>query len=94
MCCKCEIWLCLLEVVFKLMVEKGMEGVVINEIIEVVDVGFGLFYNYFELKEVIYLVLMDWVFEEFVDMLDWIVDGFVDFVEVIVVFVWYMLLCV
>lgn len=64
----------------------------INEIMEVVDVGFGLFYNYFELKEVIYVVVLEIVFEEFVDILDCIVGGFIDLVEIIFVLLCYILL--
>src|SRR5690349_18112328 len=44
----------LLMAALKLMAEKGMEGVAINEITETGDVGFGSFYNHFESKEAIY----------------------------------------
>lgn len=55
----------LLDAAFRLMAERGMEGVAINEITEVADVGFGSFYNHFESKEAIYDALMDLVFEDF-----------------------------
>ncbi|EUC21006.1 regulatory protein TetR, partial [Burkholderia sp. BT03] len=44
----------LLDAALRLMAEKGMEGVAINEITEAADVGFGSFYNHFESKEAIY----------------------------------------
>ena len=40
----------LLEAALRLMAEKGMEGVAINEITEAADVGFGSFYNHFEFE--------------------------------------------
>ena len=44
----------LLDAALRLMAQKGMEGVAINEITEAADVGFGSFYNHFESKEAIY----------------------------------------
>jgi len=44
----------LLDAALRLMAERGMAGVTINEITEAADVGFGSFYNYFESKEAIY----------------------------------------
>ncbi|MCO5413345.1 TetR/AcrR family transcriptional regulator [Ralstonia mojiangensis] len=82
----------LLEAALKLMAEKGMEGVAINEITEAADVGFGSFYNHFESKEAIYLALTDWVFEEFADTLDRIAEGLADPAEVIAVSVRHTLL--
>ncbi len=82
----------LLEAALKLMAEKGMEGVAINEITEAADVGFGSFYNHFESKEAIYLALTDWVFEEFADTLDRIAGGLADPAEVIAVSVRHTLL--
>ncbi|WP_199698850.1 TetR/AcrR family transcriptional regulator [Oleomonas cavernae] len=55
----------LLDAAFRLMAERGMEGVAINEITEAADVGFGSFYNHFESKESIYDALMNLVFEDF-----------------------------
>ncbi|WP_341318427.1 TetR/AcrR family transcriptional regulator [Paraburkholderia sp. IMGN_8] len=75
----------LLDAALKLMSEKGMEGVAINEITEAADVGFGSFYNHFESKEAIYATLVDNVFEEFADMLDRLAGGLSDPAEVIAV---------
>src|SRR5258708_39986734 len=44
----------LLDAALKLMAERGMEGVAVNEITEAADVGFGSFYNHFESKESIF----------------------------------------
>ncbi len=60
----------LLAAALRLMAEKGLDGVAINEITEAADVGFGSFYNYFESKEAIYQALVDSIFEEFADWLD------------------------
>src|SRR5258708_34777099 len=68
----------LLDAALRLMAEKGMEGVAINEITEAADVGFGSFYNHFESKEAIYATLVDNVFEEFADMLDRLTAGLSD----------------
>ena len=75
----------LLDAALKLMAEKGMEGVAVNEITEAADVGFGSFYNHFESKEAIYSALIDRVFEDFADMLDRLADGLSDPAEVIAV---------
>lgn len=60
----------LLEAALRLMADKGMEGVAINEITEAADVGFGSFYNHFASKEAIYEALIDTVFDEFGRALD------------------------
>ncbi|WP_176054737.1 TetR/AcrR family transcriptional regulator [Paraburkholderia caribensis] len=75
----------LLDAALRLMAEKGMEGVAINEITEAADVGFGSFYNHFESKEAIYATLVDNVFEEFADMLDRLAGGITDPAEVVAV---------
>ena len=75
----------LLDAALRLMAEKGMEGVAINEITEAADVGFGSFYNHFESKEAIYATLVDNVFEEFADTLDRLAGGLSDPAEVIAV---------
>src|ERR1700761_8089642 len=75
----------LLDAALRLMAEKGMEGVAINEITEAADVGFGSFYNHFESKEAIYSTLVDNVFEEFADMLDRLAGGISDPAEVVAV---------
>ena len=82
----------LLEAALRLMAEKGMEGVAINEITEAADVGFGSFYNHFESKEAIYAALLDWVFEEFGDVLDHLVRDVADPAEVISICVRHTLL--
>jgi AcrR family transcriptional regulator len=73
----------LLEAALKLMAEKGMEGVAINEITEAADVGFGSFYNHFESKDAIYAALVEWVFEEFADALDRLLSKITDPAEVV-----------
>ncbi|WP_428309188.1 TetR/AcrR family transcriptional regulator [Hydrocarboniphaga sp.] len=75
----------LLEAAFRLMAERGMDAVAINEITEAADVGFGSFYNHFESKEAIYAVVMDSVFEEFGDALDLLVKNVDDPAEFIAI---------
>ncbi|MCC8403318.1 TetR/AcrR family transcriptional regulator [Paraburkholderia sp. MMS20-SJTN17] len=75
----------LLDAALRLMAEKGMEGVAINEITEAADVGFGSFYNHFDSKDAIYSTLVDNVFEEFADMLDRLAAGISDPAEVVAV---------
>jgi AcrR family transcriptional regulator len=75
----------LLDAALRLMAEKGMEGVAINEITEAADVGFGSFYNHFESKEAIYATLVDNVFEEFANTLDRLAGGVSDPAEVVAV---------
>lgn len=82
----------LLDAALRLMAEKGMEGVAINEITDAADVGFGSFYNHFESKEAIYATLVDQVFEEFADMLDRLSGGLSDPAEIIAVSVRHTLL--
>jgi AcrR family transcriptional regulator len=82
----------LLEAALKLMAEKGMEGVAINEITEAADVGFGSFYNHFESKDAIYAALVESVFEEFADALDRLLSKLSDPAEVISVAVRHTLL--
>jgi len=82
----------LLEAALRLMAKKGMEGVVINEITEAADVGFGSFYNHFESKEAIYGAVVDWVFEDFADALDRLVSDIADPAEVVSVSVRHTLL--
>ena len=73
----------LLDAALRLMANKGMEGVAINEITEAADVGFGSFYNHFESKEAIYGAVMEWVFEDFADALDRLVGDIADPAEVV-----------
>jgi AcrR family transcriptional regulator len=73
----------LMEAAFRLMAERGMDAVAINEITEAADVGFGSFYNHFESKDAIYAAVMDEVFEEFADALEHLVAGLEDPAEII-----------
>ena len=73
----------LLDAALRLMSEKGMEGVAINEITEAADVGFGSFYNHFDSKDAIYAALMDDAFEGFADSLDQLVEDVTDPAEII-----------
>jgi AcrR family transcriptional regulator len=75
----------LLEAALRLMAEKGMEGVPINEITEAADVGFGSFYNHFASKEAIHAALVDQVFEEFAQALDRQTGDFADPAEIIAI---------
>jgi AcrR family transcriptional regulator len=72
-----------LEAALRLMAEKGMEGVAINEITEAADVGFGSFYNHFESKEAIYAALVDRVFGQFRVALDRLVQDIADPAEIV-----------
>lgn len=73
----------LLDAALALMSSKGMEGVAINEITDRADVGFGSFYNHFESKEAIYIVLIDKFFEEFADALEESIASLEDPAEII-----------
>ena len=82
----------LLIAALKLMAEKGMEGVAINEITEAADVGFGSFYNHFESKEAIYAAVLDWVFKDFADAMERVLGEISDPAEVIAVSVRYTMM--
>jgi len=82
----------LLEAALRLMAEKGMEGVVINEITEAADVGFGSFYNHFESKEAIHAALLEWVFKDFADAMEGVLVGISDPAEIIAVSVRYTMM--
>lgn len=73
----------LLGAALKLMAERGMDAVAVNEITEEADVGFGSFYNHFDSKEAIYSALTGQFFEEFADALDRALAGLTDPAEVI-----------
>ena len=62
-----------------------MEGVAINEITEVADVGFGSFYNHFESKEAIYAAVMEWVFDEFANSIEAVLGEISDPAEALAV---------
>ena len=82
----------LLEAALRLMAEKGMEGVAINEITEAADVGFGSFYNHFESKEAVYAALLDWVFKDFADAMEEALVAVSDPAEVIAASVRYTMM--
>lgn len=73
----------LLDAAFRLMAERGLDGVAINEITEAADVGFGSFYNHFESKEAIYEAVVHAVFEEFGKALDQLVQHIDDPAKVV-----------
>jgi len=73
----------LLDAALKLMADRGVDGVAVNEITEAADVGFGSFYNHFPSKEAIHAELIDLVFVEFADSLDRSLGGVGDPAEVI-----------
>jgi AcrR family transcriptional regulator len=60
----------LLRAAFRLIAERGVDGVAVNEITEAADVGFGSFYNHFESKEAIYGAVFRAVFDDFGDALE------------------------
>jgi len=82
----------LLDAAFRLMAERGMDAVAINEITEAADVGFGSFYNHFESKEAIYAAVIGTVFDTFADGLDALVRDLKDPAEVIAVSIRHTLL--
>lgn len=73
----------ILQAALRLMAEKGMEAVTINEITEAADVGFGSFYNHFSSKEEIYSSIVNWVFEAFADTLEKSLADISDAAEII-----------
>ncbi|MFM0432247.1 TetR/AcrR family transcriptional regulator [Paraburkholderia aspalathi] len=75
----------LLDAALKLMAEKGMVSVAINDITEAADVGFGSFYNHFSSKEGIFAAAVEWVYEEFAGTLDRLAGGLSDPAEVVAV---------
>lgn len=82
----------LLDAAFRLMAERGMDAVAINEITEAADVGFGSFYNHFESKEAVYAAVVGAVFDSFADGLDEMVRDIDDPAEVIAVSIRHTLL--
>lgn len=70
---------------FKLIAERGVDGVAINEITEAADVGFGSFYNHFPSKDAIYSKVFEIVVEEFGAVLDSLTAKTEDPAEVVAV---------
>lgn len=75
----------LLDAAFRLIAERGIDAVAINEITEAADVGFGSFYNHFESKADIYRAVIDRFVEQFGNTLDQITSGLDDPAEVLAV---------
>lgn len=75
----------LLRAAFRLIAEKGVDAVAINEITEAADVGFGSFYNHFASKEAIHEAVFQAVFEAFGDALEQLTRDVEDPAEVIAV---------
>jgi len=73
----------LLRAAFRLISERGVDAVAINEITEEADVGFGSFYNHFPSKEAVYDEVFRLVFEEFGDALERLTSHLEDPAEVI-----------
>lgn len=70
---------------FRLIAERGVDAVAINEITEAADVGFGSFYNHFPSKDAIYEEVFRRVFDEFGDALDRLTGELEDPAEVVAV---------
>jgi len=68
---------------FRLIAERGVDAVAINEITEAADVGFGSFYNHFPSKEAIYEEVFRRVLDEFGDALDRLTGELEDPAEVV-----------
>lgn len=75
----------LLRGAYRLIAEKGVDAVTINEVTEAADVGFGSFYNYFPSKEAVYEAVFNAVFEEFGGGLDELTRDLEDPAEVVAV---------
>jgi AcrR family transcriptional regulator len=82
----------LLAAAYRLIAERGVDAVAINEITEAADVGFGSFYNHFSSKEAIYDEVFRIVFEEFADTLDRLTSAIEDPAEIIAVSVRHIIL--
>jgi AcrR family transcriptional regulator len=67
----------------RLIGDKGIHGVAINEITDAADVGFGTFFNHFKSKEAIYSAVAERVFEEFAERLERVSAGVSDPAEVV-----------
>jgi AcrR family transcriptional regulator len=75
----------LLDAAMRLIGEKGLHGVAINDITEAADVGFGTFFNHFKSKEAIYAAVAEQVFQEFVDWLERVSSDISDPAEIVAV---------
>lgn len=70
---------------FRLIAERGVDAVAINEITEAADVGFGSFYNHFPSKDAIYEEVFRRVFDEFGEALDRLTGELEDPADVVAV---------
>lgn len=75
----------LLAAAFRLIAERGVDAVAINDITEAADVGFGSFYNYFPSKEAIHEAVFSAVFDEFGETLERLTKDSDDPAEIIAV---------
>jgi len=80
----------LLKAAFVLMAQRGRDGVVINQITEAADVGFGSFYNHFESKEAIHAVVVEEVLNSFGEAVSQISERLDDPAEVLAASVRYV----
>lgn len=69
----------------RLLAEKDLEQISIQEITEAADVGLGTFYNHFESKQDVLLAIADDVYERYANELDTIVAGMSDAAEIVCV---------
>lgn len=82
----------LLDAAFRLMAERGADGVAIKEITDAADVGLGSFYNHFESKEAIHAAVIEREYAAHGDRLDKLVAGVDDIAEVVAVSIRHTLL--
>lgn len=75
----------LLDAAMRLIGDKGIHGVAINEITDSADVGFGTFFNHFKSKEAIYAAVAERVFQEFAERLEGVIAGISDPAEVVAI---------
>jgi AcrR family transcriptional regulator len=75
----------LLRAAFRLIAERGIDAIAINEITEAADVGFGSFYNHFESKDAVYEAVYQAVFDDFGDALTRLTEDVEDAAEVVAV---------
>lgn len=82
----------LIEAAYRLIAERGIDAVAINDITEAADVGFGSFYNHFVSKDAVHAAVVATLFDDFADALDHLAKDLEDPAEVIAVSVRHTLL--
>jgi AcrR family transcriptional regulator len=82
----------LIEAAYRLIAERGIDAVAINDITDAADVGFGSFYNHFVSKDAIHAAVVETLFDDFADALDHLAKDLEDPAEVIAVSVRHTLL--